>query len=125
MLAKLVRTLPVGDGLVYEPKWDGFRCLAFVVVSDGGGDVDLPSRNYRPFARYFPEVVHALSSLGQPCVLDGELVVTRDGVHDFPALLSRLHPAATRVERLAQETPATFVAFDLLAADGQDWRDRP
>src|SRR5437870_4221558 len=105
MLAKLARTLPVGEGLVYEPKWDGFRCLAFVDV-DAGGAVDLRSRNDRPLARYFPEVVGALSSMRRSCVLDGELVVTRDGAHDFPALLSRLHPAASRVERLAVETPA-------------------
>src|SRR4051812_8389467 len=103
MLAKLARTLPVGDGLVYEPKWDGVRCLAFI---DGG--VELRSRNDRPLGRYFPEVVEALSGLGGTA-LDGELVVTRGGAHDFPALLSRLHPAASRVERLAVETPATFV----------------
>ena len=120
MLAKLARALPTDEGWWFEPKWDGFRCLAFVSAA---GDVDLRSRNDRPFARYFPEIVRALVSLERDVVLDGELVVTRDGVHDFPALLSRLHPAATRAARLADETPATYVAFDLLALDGDDLRD--
>src|SRR4051794_16063016 len=103
MLAKLARSLPVGEGLAYEPKWDGFRCLAFVsgaAEAEDGGDVevDLRSRNDRPLARYFPEVVGALAarsaSSSPPAssfVLDGELVVTSGGAHDFSALLSRLH----------------------------------
>jgi ATP-dependent DNA ligase len=121
MLGKLVRELPV-DGYVYEPKWDGFRCLAFRC----GGEVDLRSRHDRPFARYFPEVVEGVGRLGGgDLVLDGEIVVTRDGRFDFPALMGRLHPAASRVARLARETPARFVAFDLLAAGGEDLRGRP
>jgi ATP-dependent DNA ligase len=122
MLAKLARVLPEdGSDVFFEPKWDGFRCLAFVTPS---GEVDLRSRNDRPFARYFPEVVDALSAI-RGVVLDGELVVTRDGAHDFPALLSRLHPAATRAALLAEETPATYVAFDVLAIGDDDLRDSP
>jgi ATP-dependent DNA ligase len=121
MLARLARELPL-DGYVYEPKWDGFRCLAF----RDGGAVDLRSRNQRPLARYFPEIVEALLALrADRFVLDGELVVaTRDGL-DFDALLGRLHPAASRVERLRRETPASFVAFDVLAVGEDDFRDAP
>jgi ATP-dependent DNA ligase len=123
MLAKLARDLPAPGGreVVFEPKWDGFRCLAFV----SAGAVDLRSRNDRPLARYFPEVVAELAARTADAVLDGELVACRDGQPDFPALLARLHPAATRVQRLAAETPASFLAFDLLATDGEDLRDRP
>ena len=121
MLAKLARRLPKPEGVVFEPKWDGFRCLAFVA----GGDVDLRSRNDRPLARYFPEVVAPLAGLPDGSVLDGELVARRDGRPDFPALLGRLHPAESRVRRLSAETPATFIAFDLLAAAGDDLRHRP
>src|SRR5690349_1133623 len=111
MLARLARELPVGPEYSYEPKWDGFRCLAFV----SGEDVDLRSRNQRPLARYFPEIVEALQSLPERnVVLDGELVIERNTGLDFNALLARLHPAASRVERLAVETPATFVCFDTL-----------
>jgi len=122
MLARLVRELPEGD-VVYEPKWDGFRCLAF----RSGGAVDLRSRNDRPLARYFPEVVAALEELpgGGDLVLDGELLAARDGALDFPALMSRLHPARSRAELLACETPAWFVAFDALAIGGEDLVDRP
>ena len=116
MLASLVRELPVGERLLYEPKWDGFRCLAFS-TEDG---VDLRSRHGRPLARYFPEVVPALAALGSGLVLDGELVVPAGERLDFTALLQRLHPAATRVERLSRETPAAFVAFDVIAAGGAD-----
>jgi len=119
MLARLARELPEGDWL-YEPKWDGFRCLAFVER----GAVDLRSRHGRPFTRYFPELAGALSPLGD-AALDGEVVVAGAGGLDFGALLQRLHPAASRVERLARETPATFVAFDLLAAAGEDLAARP
>src|SRR5919204_5116651 len=92
MLARLARELP-RDGYVYEPKWDGFRCLAF---REGG--VDLRSRNQRPLARYFPEIVEALLALPTKCfALDGELVVTSQSGFDFAALLARLHPAASRV----------------------------
>src|SRR5215211_2218984 len=114
MLARLARELPA-DGF-YEPKWDGFRCVAF----RDGGEVDLRSRNGRPLGRYFPELVETF--LGMPekqVVLDGELVLpTREGF-DFGALLARLHPARSRVERLSRETPAWFIAFDLLAL-GED-----
>jgi ATP-dependent DNA ligase len=112
MLSRLARTLPTGTEWVYEPKWDGFRCLAF----RAGADIDLRSRNQRAFARYFPEIVAALRTLPEPrAALDGELVVIRDGVFDFAALMSRLHPAESRVQMLAATTPATYVAFDLLA----------
>ena len=102
MLARLVRDLPC-DGLRYEPKWDGFRCLAF---RDAVG-VDLRSRHDRPMARYFPEVCPAVAALaGSAFVLDGELLAERDGRADFEALLQRPHPAASRVARLATTTPA-------------------
>src|SRR5689334_1077115 len=118
MLARLARELPLGD-VVYEPKWDGFRCLAF----RDGGDVALQSRNLRPLGRYFPEIVEALAALPAPrFVLDGELLVTSSAGFDFEALLARVHPAASRVERLRRETPASYVAFDVLAADGDDLR---
>jgi ATP-dependent DNA ligase len=121
MLARLARELPRGNYL-YEPKWDGFRCLAF----RDGGEVDLRSRNQRPLARYFPEIVEALLALPQQqLVLDGELVVTGRQQLDFVALLARLHPAASRVERLRVETPSLFVAFDVLAVGEEDLRDWP
>jgi ATP-dependent DNA ligase len=113
MLAALQRELPVGRYL-YEPKWDGLRCLAFVE----GGAVDLRSRHGKPLARYFPELAEALVALGRDCVLDGEIVVVGEGGFDFEAVLMRTHPAATRVAKLSRETPATFIAFDLLALDG-------
>jgi ATP-dependent DNA ligase len=121
MLARLERELPEGDYL-FEPKWDGFRCLAFCA----GGSVELRSRNDRPLARYFPEVVERLAALAdRGVVLDGELVPRTAAGHDFAALMARLHPAASRVERLRHETPAGFVAFDVLAADGEDLRPLP
>src|SRR4051794_17414790 len=114
MLARLSRELPVGD-YFYEPKWDGFRCLAFV----SGPEVDLRSRHDRPFSRYFPEIVEALQTLpARDAIIDGEIVVVRDGRFDFEALMNRLHPAASRVARLRNESPAAFIAFDLLARDG-------
>jgi ATP-dependent DNA ligase len=121
MLARLARELPA-DGYLYEPKWDGFRCLAF----RDGAEVDLRSRNDRPLARYFPEVVEALLALPEPrLALDGELVVARDGGLDFPSLLGRIHPAQSRVERLRRESPAGYVAFDVLAAGAEDVRTTP
>jgi ATP-dependent DNA ligase len=121
MLARLSREMP-RDGYLYEPKWDGFRCLAY----RSGGSVDLRSRNDRPLGRYFPELVDALGMIGsEPFVLDGEIVVPGPGGLDFTTLLTRLHPAATRVERLAAEAPAWLVAFDLLACDGADLRGEP
>ncbi|MDQ4025454.1 MAG: ATP-dependent DNA ligase [Actinomycetota bacterium] len=116
MLASLARELPVGEHLLYEPKWDGFRCI---VLSTADG-IDLRSRHGRPLARYFPEVVPALAALGSDYVLDGELVVPAGERLDFTALLQRLHPAESRVDRLSRETPASFVAFDVIAAGGAD-----
>ena len=121
MLARLQRELP-RDGYLYEPKWDGFRGLAF----RSGEDVDLRSRNQRPLARYFPELVEAL--LGLPTerfVLDGEILALSGSQPDFTALLGRLHPAASRVARLRRETPALFVAFDLIALRDDDLRGQP
>ncbi len=120
MLARLERALPTGPGLRYEPKWDGFRCLAFCDT----GDVVLLSRSARPLTRYFPEVVEDVRPLGD-VVLDGELLVHADGRSSFPALMARLHPAASRVERLARESPATYVVFDVLAFDGADLTREP
>ena len=120
MLARLERVLPVGPGLRYEPKWDGFRCLAFC----SGAATELHSRNERPLTRYFPEVVAALQRVGD-VVLDGELVISAGGRADFPALLARLHPAASRVELLSREKPACYVVFDLLAEGAQDLTGRP
>jgi ATP-dependent DNA ligase len=121
MLAQLERELPAGPYL-YEPKWDGFRGLAFRT----GRDVDLRSRNQRALARYFPEVVEALLDLPvEHFVLDGEIVARSDDGPDFVALLARLHPAASRVERLRRETPALFIAFDVIAHGDDDLRGRP
>ena len=122
MLAKLARALPVGEGLVYEPKWDGFRCIVF----RNGTDIELGSRNERPLTRYFPELVDAFDrELPARCVLDGEIVIVGDHGLDFDALLQRIHPAASRVRALAESTPASFVAFDLLALGIQDLRGVP
>ena len=111
MLARLTRTLPT-RGYLYEPKWDGFRALAF----REGERVELQSRNLNPFGRYFPELTEALLSLSErQFVMDGEIVILGSGGFEFGALLNRVHPAPSRVERLRLETPASFVAFDLLA----------
>ncbi|MGZ3147040.1 ATP-dependent DNA ligase [Lentzea chajnantorensis] len=117
MLAKSVPELPRGDGLHYEPKWDGFRCIVF----RDGDEVELGSRNDKPLTRYFPEVVELLRDALPPrCVVDGEIVlVTPDGL-SFDTLQLRLHPAASRVRKLAAQTPASFVAFDLLALGDTD-----
>jgi len=120
MLAKSVSILP--DGMLYEPKWDGFRCIAF----RDGDEVELGSRNERPFTRYFPEVVAAVRAALPPrCVVDGEIVVVQDAGLDFEALQQRIHPAASRVNLLAEETPGRFIAFDLLALDDRSFMDRP
>ena len=113
MLAKLARELPEGD-YAYEPKWDGFRCIVF----RSGDDLQLQSRNLKPFDRYFPELrTPLLMQLPHRCVVDGELVVPRGEILDFDALSERIHPAESRVAMLAETTPARFVAFDLLALD--------
>jgi len=124
MLAKLATQIPDGEGWLYEPKWDGFRCIVF----RDGDDIELASRNERPFTRYFPELLAPLMrSLPERCVVDGEIVVPAAGGAglDFDALLQRIHPAASRVQRLAAETPASFVAFDLLALGDEVLLARP
>jgi ATP-dependent DNA ligase len=123
MLAKPTGAIPGGD-YVFEPKWDGFRSIVF----RDGGEVEIGSRNERPMTRYFPEIVAAiLAELPERCVIDGEIVVP-DGSGrrlDFEALQLRIHPAASRVGLLAAETPAHFIAFDLLALGSADYMDRP
>ncbi|MGH9184074.1 MAG: ATP-dependent DNA ligase [Acidimicrobiales bacterium] len=125
MLAKLVREMPVGPAagdIVYEPKWDGFRCIVF----RDGDEVELGSRNERPLTRYFPELAGPLrASLPRRAVVDGEIVVPGTGGLDFDALLQRIHPAESRVRSLAARTPASFVAFDLLATGDDDLRHLP
>ena len=122
MLAKISDELPAQPGFLYEPKWDGFRALVF----RNGDDVYLQSRDLRPLNRYFPELERALAqALPRGCVLDGEIVVVGAKGLDFDALQQRLHPAASRVAKLAQSTPASFVAFDLLAAGGRSTMELP
>ncbi len=122
MLAKLARELPTGDGWLYEPKWDGFRCIVY----RDGDDVELGSRNEKSLTRYFPEILEPLRKhLPEQAVLDGELVIATDHGLDFDALSNRIHPAASRVEMLAGETPVSFVAFDLLALMETDLRPMP
>ena len=123
MEALSVGTIPHGSDWQYEPKWDGFRCLAF----RDGGDLKLQSKAGKPLNRYFPEMIQALGAVKAPAfVLDGELAVPADGGFSFDALLQRIHPAASRVKRLAAETPAIFIAFDLLAdADGHSLMSSP
>ena len=123
MLAKAVSALPEGDYL-YEPKWDGFRSIIF----RDGDDVEIGSRNEKPMTRYFPELVEALKqNLPERCVVDGEIVmVAPDGTRlDFELLQQRIHPAASRVKLLAEQTPARFVAFDLLALSDTDYTGKP
>jgi len=111
MEADTARAIPTGAEWEYEPKWDGFRCLAF----RDGDDIHIMSKSSQPLARYFPEIVEALRSLKpQTFVLDGELIVTEKRTLDFDALLQRIHPAESRINKLARETPATLVLFDLL-----------
>src|SRR4051812_25825454 len=122
MLARLATSLPDEGSFLYEPKWDGFRALVF----RGADDVFIQSRDLKPLDRYFPELHERfLAALPPGCVLDGEIVIATAKGLDFDALQLRLHPAASRVAKLAKECPAEFVAFDVLAADGVDLRDRP
>src|SRR4051795_13360022 len=117
-LARPRAALPEGDGWAYEPKWDGFRALAFV----DGDEVDLRSRNGRDLRRYFPELRFPPGRY----VLDGEIVVFGEGgIQDFDALGQRIHPARSRIDRLAGETPARFIAFDVLAHDDESLLERP
>ena len=120
MLAKAVSILP--RDMLYEPKFDGFRCLVF----RDGDEVELGSRKELPMARYFPELVEAARSQLPPrCVVDGEVVLIKDDVLDFEALQQRIHPAASRIELLSRETPASLIVFDLLALGDQSYLERP
>src|SRR5262245_25279389 len=122
MLAKLADALPVGSGFLYEPKWDGFRAIVF----RHGSDLFIQSRDLRPLDRYFPELREALlANLPLDCVVDGEIVIPSPRGLDFDALQLRLHPAASRVAKLAKDIPSAFVAFDVLAVDGRDVRTLP
>jgi ATP-dependent DNA ligase len=120
MLARSVAKIP--EGMHYEAKWDGFRAIVF----RDGEEVELASRTTKPLTRYFPELVQALRErLPQRCVVDGEIVIARAGRLDFDALTERIHPADSRVRTLAERTPASFVAFDLLALDDEALTGRP
>jgi ATP-dependent DNA ligase len=122
MLAKLATELPAGDAFLYEPKWDGFRAIVY----RAGDELFIQSRDLRPLDRYFPELHDSLlERLPDNCVVDGEIVIATPRGLDFDALQLRLHPAASRVAKLAKETPSAFVAFDLLAGDGEDIRALP
>src|SRR4249920_2957801 len=117
MLAKVAAELPAGDAFLFEPKWDGFRAIVF----RGASDLFIQSRDLRPLDRYFPELHDALlERFPQDCVIDGEIVIPTARGLDFDALQLRLHPAASRVAKLAKETPASFVAFDLLAVNDRN-----
>jgi ATP-dependent DNA ligase len=127
MEAKLVEALPEGRGWRFEPKWDGFRCLAF----KAGERVELMSKSGKPLGRYFPEMVEAVAALPvDRCALDGELTISLSGKLDFDALQARLHPAASRIAKLSRETPAEFIVFDCLQGPdgaslvGRTLRDR-
>jgi ATP-dependent DNA ligase len=121
-LARSAKALPAGEGWLFEPKWDGFRTIVF----RDGPEVHLQSRNGRPMNRYFPDVVEQVLQLpAQRLVLDGEMVVMVDGIQEFDLLSQRIHPAASRVEMLARETPAHLVAFDLLAEGDETLLELP
>ena len=122
MLAKAANAIPSDEGWLFEPKWDGFRALVF----RDGDEIYIQSRDLKPLDRYFPELADPLrAALPDRCVLDGEVVIARDGTLDFEALLLRIHPAASRVRMLAAESPASFVAWDMLALDDEDLRVVP
>ncbi|GLY63602.1 ATP-dependent DNA ligase [Amycolatopsis taiwanensis] len=122
MLAKAVHEVPRAGDLRYEPKWDGFRCIVF----RDGDEVELGSRNDRPLTRYFPELIDLIKdALPERCVVDGEIVIVTARGLDFDSLQLRLHPAASRVRKLAAETPASLVVFDLLALGDRDLMNEP
>ncbi|HEX9578767.1 MAG TPA: ATP-dependent DNA ligase [Myxococcales bacterium] len=122
MLAKLATALPEGEGWLYEPKWDGFRALVF----RDGDEIYLQSRESKPLNRYFPELIEPLRAQApRRCVLDGEIVIAGERGLDFDALLLRIHPAASRIKLLAEQTPASFVAFDLIFEESDDLRPAP
>src|SRR5262245_23195426 len=122
MLAKRVGELPENGAWIFEPKWDGFRTLVF----RDGDEILLQSRDEKPLNRYFPELLGPLlSQLPKQCVLDGEIVIARDGGLNFDALQLRIHPAASRVRLLSQEIPASIVFFDLLCEGERDLRAEP
>ncbi len=117
MLAKPSDGLPPGDGWLFEPKWDGFRAIVF----RDGDEIYTQSRDLKPLDRYFPELAEPLkAALPERCILDGEIVISRDGALQFELLLLRIHPAASRVKMLSEESPASFVAWDLLALGDED-----
>ena len=120
MLSKSVASIPPDAS--YEPKWDGFRSICF----RDGDEVELGSRNERPMTRYFPELVAAVvAELPDRCVIDGEIIIATDHGLDFEALQQRIHPAESRVRMLAEKTPASFIAFDLLALGDDDYTPTP
>src|SRR6266511_3474307 len=122
MLSSAADALPGGEGWQFEPKWDGFRTLVF----RDGEEILLQSRDEKPMNRYFPELIAPLTAaLPQRCILDGEIVIVGAGGLDFEALLLRIHPATSRVKLLAAESPASFVAWDLLALGDEDLREAP
>src|SRR5204863_9468486 len=122
MEARLVEEIPAGLGWQYEPKWDGFRCIAF----RDGEQIHLQSKAGQPLARYFPDITGAIARLpAQQFVLDGELVVPVRGALSFDELQLRLHPAASRVQKLAKAHPAMYVVFDLLAENGRCYLKQP
>ena len=122
MLAKAVDSLPEGDGWLFEPKWDGFRAIIF----RDGDETYIQSRDLKPLNRYFPELEAPIkASLPERSILDGEVVIAGDGGLQFEALLLRIHPAESRVRMLAEQSPASFVAWDLLALDDVDLRATP
>src|SRR5262245_10740819 len=122
MLSSAAEALPGGDGWLFEPKWDGFRTLVF----RDGSEIVLQSRDERPMNRYFLELLAPLAlALPEPCVVDGEIVIVGAQGLDFEALLLRIHPAASRVKLLAEQSPASFVAWDLLALGDDDLREAP
>jgi ATP-dependent DNA ligase len=122
MLSNAADALPGGEGWQFEPKWDGFRTLVF----RDGDEILLQSRDEKPMNRYFPELLAPLAAaIPKRCVLDGEVVIVGTGGLDFEALLLRIHPAESRVKLLAEQTPASYVAWDLLALDDKDLREAP